>query len=250
VGLPARSRAELVAAQARQPPFGGRSFAAADGPVRVGTTGHGESLLLLAWSESDLARERAVGARVAARLGVEARMRIANALPGALATPGALIVGDVNEEIGALDVPLGEIETAGAAMAAWELLDRVEVGVLILDPAKAATLLAAAPPQPRPWWRGIVWLVHPGMQDTPRPVPHLAGWRRRWLAVPEVSSFVAGECARGGLHVEAAFEPSVDAGELVLGPLHPGVPWRYRTGLAARGLGTCACGADAPVLES
>jgi hypothetical protein len=240
----------LVAEQARKPPFGGRTFTADDGPVRAGATGHGETLLLLGWSESDLARERAVGAHVFMRLGIEARMRVANALPGALATPGALVAGDVNEEIGALDVPLGEIATEAAAKAAWELLDRVEVGVLILDPARAGTLLAVAPSQPRPWWRGIVWLLRPGLQDTPPPVPHLAGWQRRWLAVPEVSSFVAGECARGALHVEAAFEPSVDAGELVLGPLHAGVPWRYRTGLVARGLGTCACGADAPVLES
>jgi hypothetical protein len=249
VSLPVRTRAELVAAQAEQPPFGGRVFPADDGPVRAGATGHGETLLVLGWSESDLARERAVGARVFARLGIEPKMRVANALPGALATPGALIVGDVNEEIGALDVPLGEIATEAAAKAAWELLDRVEVGVLILDPARAETLLAAAPAEPRPWWQGIVWLLCPGTQHAPPPVPHLAGWQRRWLAVPEVSSFVAGECARGGLHVEPAFEPSVDAGELVLGPLHPGVPWRYRTGWAAHGIGPCRCGSSVAALE-
>ena len=247
--LPARSRAELVADQARQPPFGSRVFAADDGPVRVGATGHGETLLLLGWSESDLARERAAGARVVAHLGIQAKMRVANALPGALATPGALIVGDVNEEIGALDVPLGEIGTEAAAKAAWELLDRVEVGVLLLDPASAEPLLAAAPPQPRPWWQGIVWLCRPGAPLTLPAVSHLAGWRRRWLAVPEVSSFVASECAQGRLHVDAAFEPSVEAGDLVLGPLHPGVPWRYRSGWPARGLGACACGSPAPAIE-
>jgi hypothetical protein len=243
-----RSRAELVAEQARQPPFGSRVFTTDDGPVRVGTTGQGETLLLLGWSESDLARERAVGARVAAQLGIVARMRVANALPGALATPGALIVGDVNEEIGALDVPLGEIATEAAAKAAWELLDRVEVGVLILDPARAETLLAAAPQEPRPWWQGIVWLCRPGPQSAPPGAVQLPGWRRRWLAVPEVSSFVASECSHGKLHVDTAFAPSVEAGELVLGPLHPGVPWRYRTGWTARGLETCACGVDAPAV--
>ena len=250
MSLPPRSRVELIADQARHPPFGERAFPVDDGPVRVGATGHGETLLLLGWSESDLARERAAGARVVAHLGIQAKMRVANALPGALATPGALIVGDVNEEIGALDVPLGEIGTEAAAKAAWELLDRVEVGVLLLDPASAEPLLAAAPPQPRPWWQGIVWLCRPGAQSPPPAAGQLPGWRRRWLAVPEVSSFVAGECGRGKLHVDAAFAPSVEAGELVLGPLHPGVPWRYRTGLSARAIGSCACGSPGPVIES
>jgi len=249
VGLPARSRAEVVAEQMAAPPFGARTFAADDGPVRVGITGHGETLLLLGWSERDLARERAVGARIFAQLGIRGQMRIANALPGALATPGALIVGDVDEELGALDVPLGVIETDAAAKVAWELLDRVEVSVLILDPRTAGPLLAAIPPQARPWWNGIVWLCRPGAAEAPPEVPALPGWRRRWLAVPEVSSFVAGECARGRFHVDAAFEPTVDAGELVLGPLHTGVRWRYRTEWPAHGLGTCACGASAPALE-
>jgi hypothetical protein len=244
-----RTRFELVAEQARRPPFGERTFPADDGPVRVGITGSGETLLLLGWSEGDLARERAAGARVFERLGIRAKMRVANALPGALATPGALVVGDVNEELGALDVPLGEIETDTAARAAWELLDRVEVNVLVLDPARAALLLAAAPGRPRPWWRGIVWLVRPGAHAEPPEVPAFAGWHRRWLAVPEVSSFAAGSCERGRLHVDAALAPSVEAGELVLGPLHPGILWRYRSGWPAHGIGSCACGWAVPALE-
>jgi len=249
VAVPVRTRTEWIADQAAHPPFGSRTFAAHDGPVRVGITGSGATLLLLGWSESDLERERAAGARVFARLGIGTRMRVANALPGALATPGALVVGDVDEELGALDVPLGEVASAAAATAAWELLDRVEVNVLILDPATAATLLAAAPPLARPWWQGIVWLCRPGVAFAPPSVPAFAGWRRRWLAVPEVSSFVASECDRGRLHVDAAFAPSVEDGELVLGPLHPGVPWRYRSAWPARGIGACGCGSPAPVLD-
>ncbi|HWP66052.1 MAG TPA: hypothetical protein VNO26_09085 [Candidatus Limnocylindria bacterium] len=249
MAAPARSRAELVADQARNPPYGTRTFADGDGPVRVGITGHGEALLLLAWSESDLARERAAGARVFGRLGITARMRVANALPGALATPGALVVGDVNEELGALDVPLGEVATEAAAAAAWELLDRVEVNVLVLDPARSACLLAGAPAQPRPWFQGIVWLCRPGEYATPPKVPHLPGWRRRWLAVPEVSSFVGSECAQRLLHIDAAFAPSVELGELVLGALHPGVPWRYRSAWPARAIGACSCGAPEPALQ-
>ena len=245
---PARTRAELIADQQRQPPFGSRRFETGDGPVRVGTTGQGDALFLLSWSESDLARETNAGTRVFGRLGIGARMRVANSLPGALATPGALVVGDVNEALGALDVPLGEIATEAAAGPAWELIDRVEVSVLILDPARAASLLAAAPAQPRPWFQGIVWLCRPGEFATPPKVPHLPGWRRRWLAVPEVSSFVASECAERLLHVDAAFAPAVEVGELVLGALHPDVPWRYRSGWPARTLGACRCGAPEPAL--
>jgi hypothetical protein len=248
VGAPAHTRTELIADQAAHPPFGSRTFAPEDGPVRVGITGSGTTLLVLGWSESDLGRERAAGARVFARLGIQTRMRVANALAGALATPGALIVGDVDEELGALDVPLGEIATPAAAQAAWELLDRVEVNVLVLDPAASHTLLAAAPPRARPWWQGIVWLCRPGEPATPPEVSHLSGWRRRWLAVPEVSSFVGSECAARVLHVDAAFAPTVEMGELVLGALHPDVPWRYRSGWPARALGSCPCGAAEPAL--
>lgn len=249
VSLPARTRSELVADQAARPPFGSRTFGDGDGPVRVGITGTGPSLLLLPWSESDLARERAAGARVFGRLGIHAKMRVANALPGALATPGALIVGDVDEELGALDVPLGEIETAGAAAAAWELLDRVGVNVLVLDPATASTLLESAPRQPRPWWQGIVWLRRPGGSAARPTVGDFGGWQRTWLAVAEASSFVGGQCAQGGLHVEAVFSPAIEQGELVLGPLHPSVGWRYRTELAARAAGPCSCGSADPAFD-
>jgi len=246
---PFRTRDQLLADQAAHPPFGTRTFGEGDGPVRVGVTGRGPTLLLLPWSESDLARERAAGARLFGRLGIGGKMRVANALPGALATPGALIVGDVNEELGALDVPVGEIETAAAAAAAWELLDRVGVNVLILDPATAARLLESAPPRPRPWWQGIVWLCRPGTPVARPSAGDFGGWQRTWLAVAEASSFVGGECVQGRLHVEGVFSPAVEQDELVLGPLHPGVAWRYRTALAARAGGPCPCGSPDPVFD-
>jgi hypothetical protein len=250
MALPVRTRAELLADQAAHPPFGARTFGGDDGPVRVGVTGSGATLLLLPWSEADLARERAAGARVFGRLGIRGRMRVANALPGALATPGALIVGDVNEELGALDVPLGEIATPAAAAAAWELLDRVEVNVLILDPATARPLLDAAPPSPRPWWRGIVWLARPGAITNPPATGGFDGWQRTWLAVPEVTSFAGGDCAEGRVHVDPALAPTAERGTLVLGPLHPGVPWRYQTELPARGAASCRCGSSDPAFEA
>src|SRR5207244_5253645 len=105
--LPLTRREELLRDQLEHLPLGTRRFTDAAPPVRVGVTGSGDDLLVLAWSPAALARERAAGARLLRRLGVVAGTRVANSLPGALATPGALLLGDVVEEIGALDVPLG-----------------------------------------------------------------------------------------------------------------------------------------------
>src|SRR5512132_2645779 len=110
-----RRRADLVADQLASPPWGSRRFAPDDPPVRVGTTGSGDDLLLLGWTARELADEVAAGARLFGRLGVGPGMRVANPLPGALVTPGCLIVGYVVESIGALVLPLGAIESEAAA---------------------------------------------------------------------------------------------------------------------------------------
>lgn len=244
-----RHRRDLVEAQRLRPPFGGGRMFGKDAPaVRVGITGTGDDLVLLAWTPTDLARERAAGARVFGRAGIRAGAPVGNALPGALETPGALLVGDVNEEIGALDVPLGVVETEAQARAAWELLDRVEVGVVILDPALAAPFLANVPAIPRAWWRGIVWLERPGGRAERPAVPAaLGGWQRRWLAVAEVACFVAATCERDRFHVDADVAVEIVDGELAVGrsgsdeaPL--------ATGLRATLAPACACGGPGPVV--
>ena len=241
-------RPDLVAEQQARPPFGHRRFTAADPPVRAGITGSGPALLLLAWSSADLAREIEAGVRVLGRLGIGPGTRVANTLPGALATPGALLLGDVHEALGALDVPLGTVETEAAARAAWDLVDRVECEVLVLEPATAGTLFGAAPAAPRPWLRGIVWLVR-GDGVTP-PVVAFGGWQRAWLAVPEVASFVAGSCERGRLHVDEGVAATVADGELVLTPRgHAAAPAALATGIAAWLEASCGCGATGPALE-
>src|SRR5262249_24853476 len=67
-------------------PLGGRVLADGTLPTRVGITGTGDDLLVLTWSPAGLAREVAAGARVLRRLGIGPAMRVANTLPGALAT--------------------------------------------------------------------------------------------------------------------------------------------------------------------
>jgi len=65
--------------------------------------------------------------------------------------------------------------------------------------------------------------------------PGFAGWQRTWLAVAEASSFVAGSCEQGGFHPAGA----VRDGELVLDG------GRYASGLRARAIAACPCGAGA-----
>ncbi|HYR97061.1 MAG TPA: hypothetical protein VEM57_10010 [Candidatus Binatus sp.] len=229
--------------------------------VRLGVTGTGSTLVVLSWSAAELARERAAGVRLLGGLGVRAGMRVANTLPGALATPGSLLLGDVIEELGALDVPLGAVD-GEAARAAWELFDRVQPDVVVLGDA---AFLAAAPPASRPWWRGIVRL-RSGTAAVETSVPAAAGftgWQRTWLAVPEATSFVAGTCAASRFHVDErvlaeVLDPRTGEvlatgreGTLALTPLDLDTPpARYVSALAARiAPAPCPCVRSGVTLE-
>jgi len=270
VRLPLTTRRELLRDQLAALPFGTRRFADAPWPVRLGAAGTGPELLLFAWTPGDLARERCAGVRVLGRLGVRRGMRVANALAGALTTPGALLLGDVVEELGALDMPLGEIASGGQARQAWSLIDRVEPPVIVLEPAAARLLFETAPEGRRPWCRGIVWLdrgTRPG--PVPPAVPSrvgFAGWQRSWLAVPEATSFVAASCpvaettapdparfhADDAVIVEIVEStsglpvPAGQHGTLVLTPLGLDTPLlRYAADLSAkRSTSPCPCGAE------
>lgn len=264
--LPLTRRETLLHDQLEHLPHGTRRFADAPPPVRAGITGSGPDLLVLAWSAGDLARERAAGTRLLGQLGITAGIRVANTLRGALATPGSLLLGDVVEDIGALGVPLGSIDSETAARQAWELVDRVQPAVMILDPISAGRLLAAAPRRARTWWQGIVWL-QTGNSETALPalsdVAGFAGWQRTWLAVPEATTFVAHSCAASRFHVDEAVVaeivdeatgavlPANHAGTLALTPLGGETPLlRYASGVRAQGIDSpCACGARGVLLE-
>ena len=258
--LPLTRRAELLRDQLDHLPFGTRRFADAQPPVRLGVTGGGDDLLVLAWSGPELARERAAGIRLLGRLGVRAGMRVANALPGALATPGSLLLGDVVEELGSLDVPLGAVEGEAAARQAWELADRVEPEVIVLDEPSGRAFLSSAPARERPWWRGIVWLrCGPPAPPAVPAAAGFSGWRRSWLAVPEATSFVAGTCAASRFHVEEGVLAEVvdeatgavrHEGVLALTPVGGETQLlRYATGLRVRAVERCGCGERGAALE-
>lgn len=256
-------REEILRDQLAHPPYGTRRFADAPPPVRLGMAGSGADLLVLAWSAAALARERAAGTRLFRRLGITPGMRVANTLPGALVTPGSLLLGDVIEELGGLDVPLGAVDGVPAARQAWELLVRVEPEVVIVDDASAGHLFAAAPGAAYPWWRGLVRLRRGASAGRPAdPPPAFAGWERTWLAVPEATSFVAGSCPAVCFHVDEGVVAEVvdeatgvvrsvgEDGVLALTPLGGDVPLlRFASGVRGRALAEpCPCGAGGVVL--
>jgi hypothetical protein len=235
--VPLTDRAALLRDQLAHLPHGTRRFPNAGNPIRVGKTGSGPDLLLLSWTAADLQREIEAGVRVFGRLGISAGMRVANALAGALVTPGALLLGDVVEAIGALDVPLGAIDGPAAAKGAWELLDRVEPALLILDQASAGPLFAGMPAGVRPWWRGIVWLRTDAAPAAARPAAPagFSGWERTWLAIPDAASFVGHEVAPGRYLLDEGVCGEVVDDRLVVTPLgREMVLLRYPTGLRAR----------------
>ncbi len=236
-------RSELIRSQKAAVPLPTRS-STGEAYVRTGATGSGEDLLVLRWTAADLARERAAGARMLGGFGVCAGMRVANTLAGALVSPGSLLLGDVVEEIGGLDVPLGFTSNEAAAKAAWELMDRVQPEVLIVDGASCGPLFAAAPQQTRTWLQGIVWLRTGSNAERAQLPPSVgfAGWQRGWLAVAEVSSFVAGECARGNYHVDREVEAEILEGKLLLSASAAATaPRRYASGIRASQLTSCPC---------
>jgi hypothetical protein len=247
---------DLVRDQLSHPPLGSMRIAGAGAPVRAGISGSGNDLLVLTWSAKDLERERAAGVRLLTRLGLGKGMRIANALPGALATPGSLLLGDVVQDLGALDVPLGAVDSPAAAKQAWTLIDLVEPGAIFLDTLSALELFGSAPARKRPWWRGIVWLQIDGEGGGTPAVAEAAGfsgWQRTWLALPEITSFLAVSCAAERFHiddratvevVDAAGDTSDEIGELAVTALDMETKVaRYRSGIRGRLMADpCTCG--------
>lgn len=259
------THSDLVRDQIAHPPLGSMRAPGAGVPVRAGISGTGKDLLVLAWSARDLERERAAGVRLLTQAGLRQEMRIANALPGALATPGSLLLGDVVQDLGGLDVPLGAVETAAAAKQAWTLIDLVEPDVMVLDTPSALQLFGSAPARERPWWKGIIWLQIDGDGGGTPAVAEAAGfsgWEHTWLAVPEVTSFLAVSCAAQRFHLDTRVTVEVvdsstgstngsdEIGELAITALDTETTVRrYLSRIRGRRIDSgCRCGVDGPTL--
>ncbi|GIW42931.1 MAG: hypothetical protein KatS3mg077_0213 [Candidatus Binatia bacterium] len=176
----------------------------ADAPlIRAGISGRGESLLVLAWSAPMLAREIEAGVRLLGRVGIRAGQRVANTLAGGLVTPGSLLLGDVVEAIGALDIPLGAMSSPQAAAYAWELLSRVGPDALVLDATTASVFFEAWPPRAGNVLEAVIWLHRDPPASWPRLPEHVhAKVELHWLTAPEVNCFLAYSCSQDHFHAD------------------------------------------------
>ena len=225
-------------------PVGDARVEGAPLPVRLGVCERGGATIVLTWSAAGLAREAEEGARMLAAAGAAPGMRIANTLEGGLTTPGSLLLGDAVERLGALDVPLGPVRDAKVAEAMRDLVDAIGAEVVVVDEASAPAFLdrlVASPPA------ALGLVLRLGMGTT-RHAPFAS---LRWLAVPEIASFFALECALGNWHVAPSVRIEEAEERLLLSsgesetPLH-----RYDARLRGRRLrGPCACGRAGAALE-
>lgn len=200
------TRQSLIADQRAHPPYGSRARIDAGPAVRAGAVGHEADLLVQLWTAADLERERAAGVRCLERCGVRAGMRVGNTLAGALHTPGSLLVGDVVDDLGGLDIPLGEVHDSRSAGAAWTLAVRVGVEALIIPGDAAATTLRELPESLAARLSALIIVDRADARRAGNyvggipPLPGFRGRWGRWLAVPEATCFAAVQCDHGPYH--------------------------------------------------
>lgn len=210
----------------------------------------------IAWTRADLDREAALGARALRRVGLGPRGRSSDCLAGGLVTPGTLAVADALDALDALALPVGPVTDDAALARVTEVWEIVRPQVLIAD-ARSLAYLERAPSFARP--EAVVALLTPDDADAlaAPAVPDVY----RILAVPQVATWVAGECpAHAGYHLadDAVLAEVVDAAGVPLAPGEPGrlllttlarslTLLRFDTGLGARfDASTCPCGDAAP----
>lgn len=250
------TRKALVDDQLAHPPYGSRCRTDAGPAVRAGALGHGDDLLVQLWTAADLERERAAGVYCLDRSGVRAGMRVGNTLAGGLHTPGSLLIGDVVEDLGGLDIPLGEVHDARSAQAAWALAERVGVEALIVASDGVAATLGELPESLAARLSILIIVERCATNSVacdgaaPPAVPGFRGRWGRWLAIPEATSFAAVQCDHGRYHGvgDAVLELAGDdwrdgaVGSLLVTPLERDfVVLRFESQILAA-VESCACG--------
>lgn len=206
----------------------------------------------IAWSRADLEREADLGARFLRRTGLRARSRTSDTLDGGLVTPGTLATSDALDALDAVALPVGPITGDAALARAREVWEIVRPQALIVDARTLAFLDGAGQNTVAP-----SFVVVLGPDEAESLAASAAENRYRVLSVPQVGTFVAGECAaHAGLHVaEDAFAAEVvdekgapredgSPGRLLLTSLRRSLALiRFDTGLRARiDRSSCECG--------
>jgi phenylacetate-CoA ligase len=207
--------ADFAAEVEAHPPFG-RFRLCRDPLIRAGLATAGVPRPTpIAWTRADLDGEAQLGARALRRGGLAPRTRSSDCLDGGLVAPGTLAVSDALDALDALALPVGPVTGAPALQRAAEVWDIVQPQLLIVD-APSLAFLCAADGYPRP--RAFIVLL------TAADAAELAAPARddvcRIFSVPQVCSFVAGECpARDGYHVaeDAVLAEIVDDAGAALG---------------------------------
>jgi phenylacetate-coenzyme A ligase PaaK-like adenylate-forming protein len=234
--LPIVKPEELADDERSRPPYG--TWRSASPVVRVGWPVVERPLEAVFFTTEDLTREAAAGARALATAGLAAGTRETNTLPGGLATPGSLIVGDAAQQLGALDMPVGSLATRAARDTAFDFWSRVRPDFAVLDESGAhdlRTLLdERATDAARVGLRAAAIVTD--LRDPEPSLPELGISLTRIVGLPEAFGLLA---ARGadGVYVpprEEVWAEVID-GELVLTTLHHSAALvRYAPGVRAR----------------
>ncbi len=208
---------------------------------RAGVPCREQALGILLFTADDLSREARVGAGALRAAGLESGRRSTNTLPGAIATPGSLLVGDAVEALGSLDMPVGPIDTPASCAVAWDFWQRVQPDFAIVD-AKGACDLAGLldEKQVSATWLGLSGLaVVTDLRDSE---PVTAGFDVPVTRIAGLAECFGLMCARSS---EGAYFPPADEilvevldGQLVLTALvHSAALVRYAPGVRARVVG-------------
>jgi len=196
-GVPILTAADLADEVDAHPPFGRFQLDAAPLIRAALAAGALPRPTPIAWTRADLDAEARLGARALRRSGLAARGRSSDTLDGGLVAPGTLAISDALDALDALALPVGGVTAAAALQKVAEVWEVVRPEVLIVD-APSFAFLHRATSYARP--RAFATLL------TPAHAIELAEPARadvyRIFSVPQVCTFVAGECvAHDGYHL-------------------------------------------------
>jgi phenylacetate-coenzyme A ligase PaaK-like adenylate-forming protein len=227
---------DLAADERAHPPYG--TWRAASEFVRVGVPARPSALEMLVFTPADLELEARVGALALSTVGLAPGGRETNTLPGGLATPGSLVVGDAAQALGALDMPVGPISAAAPRDTAFDFWQRVKPDFAVLDAAGAqdlARLLEDKGTTANEIGLRAAVLVS-DLRDPLPDAPELGVPVARVVGLAEAFSLLA-PCDADGLFSVPSAEVVVEVleGELVVTTLrHSAALVRYATGVRAR----------------